>query len=150
MRGRTYRYFAGKPLYGFGFGLSYTSFTYNNLRITPLSVRAGDSVNVEGDVQNTGAMAGDEVVELYLMQPRGFETPLRVLAGFKRVHLALGKSAHISLAIDPRSLGQVDQKGHRVIVPGEYTVSLGGAQPQDAASVQSSKFNVTGTAELPE
>jgi beta-glucosidase len=150
MRGRTYRYFAGKPLYGFGFGLSYTSFTYNNLRITPLSVRAGDSVNVEGDVQNTGAMAGDEVVELYLMQPRGFETPLRVLAGFKRVHLALGKSAHISLAIDPRSLGQVDQKGHRVIVPGEYTVSLGGAQPQDAPSVQTGKFNVTGIAELPE
>jgi beta-glucosidase len=150
MRGRTYRYFAGKPLYGFGFGLSYTSFTYNNLRIAPLSVKAGDSVNVEGDVQNTGAMAGDEVVQLYLTQPRGFETPLRVLAGFKRVHLAPGESAHVSFTIDPRSLGQVDQKGHRVIVPGEYTVSLGGAQPQDAVSVQTGKFNVIGTGELPE
>ncbi len=150
MRGRTYRYFAGKPLYGFGFGLSYTGFAYHKLRIAPFSVEAGDEVNVEGDVQNTGAMAGDEVVELYLTQPRGFETPLRVLAGFKRVHLAPGKSAHVSFTIDPRSLGQVDQKGHRVIVPGEYTVSLGGAQPQDAASVENGKFNVTGTAELPE
>ena len=149
MRGRTYRYFTGKPLYGFGFGLSYTSFAYKNLKIAPSSVKAGDSVMVEGDVQNTGAMAGDEVVELYLAQPRGLETPLRVLAGFKRMPLAPGQSAHVSLTIDPRSLGQVDQKGNRVIVPGQYTVSLGGAQPQDAASVQTGKFNVTGTAELP-
>jgi beta-glucosidase len=71
-----------------------------------------------------------------------------VLAGFKRVHLGLGESAHVSLTIDPRSLGQVDEKGNRVIVPGEYTVSLGGAQPQDAASVQTGKFSVTGRAEL--
>jgi beta-glucosidase len=150
MRGRTYRYFAGKPLYGFGFGFSYTSFTYKNLRIALSNVKAGDAVNVEGDVQNTGAKAGDEVVELYLTQPRGFGTPLRVLAGFKRLHLAPGESAHVSFTIDPRSLGQVDQKGHREIVPGEYTVSMGGAQPQDATSVQTGKFNITGTAELPE
>ena len=144
MRGRTYRYLADKPLYGFGFGLSYTSFAYDNLKIT-----AGDSVTVEGDVKNTGRTAGDEVVELYLTQPKAFETPLRVLAGFKRVHLGPGESAHVSLTIDPRSLGQVDAKGNRVVVPGEYTVSLGGAQPQDAASVQTGKFNVTAKAELP-
>ncbi|MGD0200406.1 MAG: glycoside hydrolase family 3 C-terminal domain-containing protein [Bryobacteraceae bacterium] len=149
MRGRTYRYFADKPLYGFGFGLSYTSFAYNNLKIAPLTVKAGDSVTVEVDVKNTGAMAGDEVVELYLTQPRAFETPLRVLAGFKRVHLGPGESAHVTLTIDPRSLGQVDRTGNRVIVPGEYIVSLGGAQPQEAASVQIGKFNVTGKAELP-
>jgi beta-glucosidase len=148
MRGRTYRYFADKPLYGFGFGLSYTSFAYENLKIAPLSVTAGDPVTVEGDVKNTGAMAGDEVVELYLTQPKAFETPVRVLAGFKRVHLSPGESAHVSLTIDPRSLGQVDRTGNRVIVPGEYAVSLGGAQPQDAASVQTGKFNVTGTAAL--
>jgi beta-glucosidase len=136
MRGRTYRYFADKPLYGFGFGLSYTSFAYSNLRI------AQAPVTVEGDVKNTGAMAGDEVVELYLTQPKAFETPLRV-------HLKAGESAHVSLTIDLRSLGQVDEKGNRVIVPGEYTVWMGGAQPQDAASVQTGKFNVTGRAELP-
>ena len=149
MRGRTYRYFAGKPLYGFGFGLSYTSFAYNNLKIAPLKAKPGDPVTVEGDVKNTGAMAGDEVVELYLTQPKAFETPLRVLAGFKRVHLGPGESAHVSLIVDPRSLGQVDEKGNRVIVPGEYIVSLGGAQPQEATSVQVGKFNVTGRAELP-
>ena len=149
MRGRSYRYFTGRPLYGFGFGLSYTSFTYKNLKTAPSKVKAGASVVVEGDVQNTGAVAGDEVVELYLTQPQGSETPLHVLAGFKRVHLAPGQSAHVRLTIDPRSLGQVDEKGNRVILPGQYTVSLGGAQPQDAASIQTGKFKVTGRAELP-
>jgi len=144
MRGRTYRYLADKPLYGFGFGLSYTSFAYANLKVTQ-----SDSVQVEGDVKNTGRTAGDEVVELYLTQPKAFETPVRVLAGFKRVHLGPGESAHVSLTIDPRSLGQVDEKGNRVIVPGEYTVSLGGAQPQEAAAVQTGKFNVTGKVDLP-
>jgi beta-glucosidase len=149
MKGRTYRYFSDKPLYGFGFGLSYTTFAYSNLKIASSEVKAGDPVTVEGDVKNAGAVAGDEVVELYLTQPKAYETPLRVLAGFKRVHLAAGESAHVKLTIDPRSLGQVDANGNRGIVPGEYKVSLGGAQPQESASVQIGKFNITGKAELP-
>ena len=148
MRGRTYRYFAGNPLYGFGFGLSYTNFAYSNLKM-PSKVKAGEPVKVEADVKNAGAAAGDEVVELYLTQPKAFETPLRVLAGFQRVHLGPGESAHVILTIDPRSLGQVDDKGNRVIMPGEYVVSLGGGQPQESASVQTGKFNVDGKIELP-
>ena len=115
----------------------------------PKAVKAGDSVTVEADVKNTGGVAGDEVVELYLMQPKGFETPLRELAGFKRVHLASGQSAHVSLTVDPRSLGQVDAAGNRVILPGEYTVSVGGAQPGQADSAQTGKFEITGQATLP-
>jgi beta-glucosidase len=149
MQGRTYRYFTGKPLYGFGFGLSYTSFAYSDLKVVPPQVKAGEPVTIEGEVKNTGGVEGDEVVELYLTQPKAFETSLRELAGFKRVHLGPGDSAHISLTIDPRSLGQVDAKGNRVILPGEYTVSLGGAQPQDSASVQTAKFTITDRAELP-
>ena len=148
MRGRTYRYLADKPLYGFGYGLSYTSFEYSNLKV-PASVKAGEAVTVEGDVKNSGAMAGDEVVEVYLSQPKAFETPVRELAGFKRVHLGAGESAHVSLTIDPRSLGQVDEKGNRAIVPGEYTISMAGAQPQEAGSVQTGKFKVAGKATLP-
>jgi len=148
MRGRTYRYFADKPLYGFGFGLSYTNFEYSNLKV-PASVKAGEAVTVEGDVKNTGAVAGDEVVELYLTQPKAFETPLRALAGFKRIHIGAGESAHVSLTIDPRSLGQVDAKGNRVIVPGEYLVSFAGAQPQEAASVQTGKLKISGKTVLP-
>ncbi|HUB78816.1 MAG TPA: glycoside hydrolase family 3 C-terminal domain-containing protein [Bryobacteraceae bacterium] len=147
MQGRTYRYFEGKPLYGFGFGLSYTNFAYSNLKV-PSKVKAGDPVTVEGDVKNTGTAAGDEVVELYLKQPKAFETPLRVLAGFQRVHLEPGGSAHVSVKIDPRSLGQIDDKGNRVIVPGEYAISMGGGQPQEVPSVQAGKFSVEGKLEL--
>jgi beta-glucosidase len=149
MKGRTYRYFAGTPLYSFGYGLSYTSFAYSGLKVPTGEVAAGQPVAVEGEVENTGKVAGDEVVELYLTQPRDFETPLRVLAGFTRVHLAAGQSTHVGFTVDPRSLGQVDAEGKRSVLPGEYTVSLGGAQPDAGAAVQTARFRVTGTAELP-
>jgi beta-glucosidase len=149
MKSRTYRYFADKPLYGFGFGLSYTNFTYSNIKLSSSNIKAGDPVTVEADVKNTGSAAGDEVVELYLTQPKASDTPTRVLAGFTRVHLDPGQSTHVGLPIDPRSIAQVDSKGTRVILPGDYTVSVADAQPGDAASVQTGKFTVAGTAELP-
>ena len=148
MSARTYRYFDGKPLYGFGYGLSYTTFAYSNVKV-PSQLKAGEPLTVTGDVKNTGSMAGDEVVELYLSQPKQFETPIRVLASFQRIHLEPGQSAHVSLTVDPRSLGQVDAKGNRVVVPGDYVVSLGGSQPGESASIQTAKFRVTGKAELP-
>ena len=148
MSARTYRYFDGKPLYGFGYGLSYTTFAYSNVKVSP-QLKAGDPLTVTGDVKNTGSRAGDEVVELYLSQPKQFQTPIRVLASFQRIHLEPGQSAHVSLAVDPRSMGQVDAKGNRVVVPGDYVVSLGGTQPGESASIQSAKFTVTGKAELP-
>jgi beta-glucosidase len=148
MKGRTYRYFTDKPLYGFGFGLSYTDFAYSNLKLPTSEVNAGDPITVEGDVKNIGSAAGDEVVELYLTQPKAFETPIRVLAGFTRVHLSPGQSTHVGLTLDPRSIAQVDAKGVRAILPGEYTVSLGGAQPGDATSIQTGKFTILGKAQL--
>ena len=148
MRKRTYRYFDGKPLYGFGYGLSYTTFAYSNLQVPPV-VAAGKPLAVTGVVKNTGTMAGDEVVEVYLTQPKGFETAVRVLAGFKRIHLGAGESAKVTLTVDPRSLGQVDAKGNRVVMPGEYVVSLGGTQPGESAAVQTGKFKVTGKTVLP-
>ena len=106
-------------------------------------------VILRDDVKNTGAMDGDEVVEVYLTQPKASATPLRQLVGFKRLHLKAGDSAHISMTIEPRSLGQVDDTGNRVILPGDYSVSLGGAQPQDSAAVQTGQFKIAGTAKLP-
>ncbi len=73
MHNRTYRYFTGKALYAFGYGLSYTTFAYSDLKV-PQQVQAGDPVQVEAEVHNTGSAPGDEVVELYLTQPRVFET----------------------------------------------------------------------------
>jgi beta-glucosidase len=148
MQNRTYRYFAGKPLYPFGYGLSYTTFAYSELK-TPHTVTAGQPVQVETDVRNTGSVAGDEVVELYLTQPRGYETPIRELAAFKRIHLAAGATAHIGLTIDPRSLGQVDEQGNRIIIPGDYRVSVGSGQPGDASDVKTATFTISGKKELP-
>jgi beta-glucosidase len=147
MEKRTYRYFSGEPLYAFGYGLSYTTFGYDNLKLPSSNVKAGEPVIIEGDVKNTGSSSGDEVVEVYLTQPAGFETPLRVLVGFRRVQVNARQSTHVALTIDPRTLAQVNEKGDRVILPGDYTVSFGGAQPGDP-SVLTGKFTITGEATL--
>ena len=148
MRGRTYRYFDGKPLYPFGYGLSYATFSYSQLRL-PRTLPAGDSIPVAVTVTNTGSVAGDEVIEVYLTQPRGFETPRRVLADFFRLHLQAGQSSEAHLNLSPRAISQVDEQGNRVILPGEYTIFVGGAQPGDSASSQTGTFTITGTKDLP-
>jgi beta-glucosidase len=145
---RTYRYFTGQPLYSFGYGLSYTTFFYSHLHV-PSTVRSGDSGTVEAELRNSGNVAGDEVAELYLTQPRGYQTPVRKLVGFQRVHLAPGESKRLSLSIDPRSLSQVDHKGNHVILPGEYTICLGSTQPGAGVTTLTGDFTVTGQRELP-
>jgi len=147
MERRTYRYFTGQPLYTFGYGLSYTSFAYSRLHV-PATVHAGENVTIEADLRNNGSLAGDEVAELYLTQPRGYQTPVRKLVSFQRVHLARGASTHLSLTIDPRSLSQVDDKGNHMILPGEYTISLGSTQPGTGAITLTGHFTVTGQREL--
>jgi beta-glucosidase len=149
MANRTYRYFAGKPLYGFGYGLSYSRFQYSNPRLSSQSVPAGDPVDVEVDVKNLSDRAGDEVAELYLTQPKGTLTPLRTLAGFTRVHVAPGQTAHVKIQVDPRTLGQVNDKGERVILPGAYSVAIGGAQPAEFPGAVTATFNVTGSQTVP-
>ncbi len=148
MRNRTYRYFTGKPLYGFGYGLSYTTFDYSNVKV-PHQVQAGEPIQLEATVKNTGSVAGDEVVEVYLTQPRGFETPIHALAAFTRVHLKPGASSPVGLTLDPRAIAQVDEKGKRVVLPGEYIVSIGGSQPEGSASIQTATFTISGKKELP-
>jgi beta-glucosidase len=147
MKGRTYRYFDGKPLFPFGYGLSYTKFDYTDLK-GPAVLAAGDPAKFEVTVTNSGPVAGDDVVELYLQQPAAFQTPIRTLAGFQRVHLDPGQSAQIQFSIAPRTLGQVDEQGNRIILAGRYTVSVGGGQP-DSGSTQEGTFTIAGQKELP-
>jgi beta-glucosidase len=116
------------------------------MKLSSSSVKAGEPVSVEADVTNTSSIAGDEVAELYLTQPKLADTPNRILAGFTRIHLAPGQVTHVGLTIGPRSIAQVDAKGTRSVLPGKYAVFLGGSQP-DKTSL-SSIFTVTGTAEL--
>ena len=149
MKNRTYRYFTDKPLFPFGYGLSYTSFSYSAPKLASNSINAGDPVNVETEVKNTGKVAGDEVVELYLTQPHTDVSPRLALAGFSRVHLDAGQSTKVGFTIDPRSLGEVAANGDRAIVPGEYTVSIGGSQPDAGATTCTATFTIKGTQALP-
>jgi len=149
MQKRTYRYFGGKPLYAFGYGLSYASFIYSNLRLSSEKLQAGQPLTVEADVRNTAGISADEVTELYLEYPPSPGAPLRALKGFERVHLAPGETRHVAFKLNPRDLGQVTEKGEHRIMPGSYTVFVGGSQPTEGAHGLEAKFQITGEVKLP-
>jgi beta-glucosidase len=129
MKGRTYRYFTGEPLYPFGYGLSYTSFEYSNLTFNKPSFAADDDLVASVDVKNIGKMASDEVVQLYLTHAGLSGAALRSLAGFQRVHVNVGATEHVQIKVPNRNLSIVDSDGNRKIVPGEVQVWVGGTQP---------------------
>jgi beta-glucosidase len=136
MAGRTYRYFSGKPLYGFGYGLSYTSFTYSHLKLSQSKLIPGQSLTVEADVTNTGKWAGDEVVELYLRGPQGEGAPLHSLRGFQRLSLQPSETKHVIFPLRPAQLSEVDRHGKTALQAGDYSVFLGGAQPGLGAEME--------------
>jgi beta-glucosidase len=148
MANRTYRYFKGQPLYQFGYGLSYTTFAYDNLKLSTSTLHAGDTLTVEADIKNTGSRAGDEVAELYLIPPHTNVSPGLVLDGFTRLHLDPGETRHVTFKLDPRTLSQVDDKGTRAVTPGSYRIAVGGAQPT-GTNDQTANFTIEGTQELP-
>ncbi|HTJ86654.1 MAG TPA: glycoside hydrolase family 3 C-terminal domain-containing protein [Terriglobales bacterium] len=129
MKGRTYRYFTGEPLYPFGYGLSYTSFGYSNLHFDKESLGANDDLTARVDVKNTGTMAGDEVVEVYVTHPSVEAAPARALAGFKRIRVTPGATEHVQITVTNRQLSVVDGDGTRKVVPGELQVWVGEGQP---------------------
>ena len=149
MKGRTYRYFQGAPLYPFGYGLSYSTFAYSGLTL-PGAVQAGQPLPVDVTVTNTGNRAGDEVAELYLSFPDVKGAPLRALRAFQRVHLEAGASQKLHFDLGPRDLSMVTEAGEPVIALGEYTVSVGGGQPHTGAAVVTQTFHVDGQLALPE
>ena len=130
MAGRTYRFFEGEPLFHFGFGLSYTTFDYSDLEVTPSTLSGGESVRVSATVTNCGDMAGDEVVQLYVTDDEASApVPLRQLQGFTRIHLEPGKSRPVSFTLQPSQMACYTEEGKQVVEPGQFTVSVGGGQP---------------------
>ena len=151
MHGRTYRYFQGKPLYPFGYGLSYTTFKYSGLKLSTTSLVAGQPLSADVTVTNTGNLAGDEVAQLYLVPPQQGGNPLRSLEGFHRVQLAPHASTVVHFNLSPRDLSGVDDAGHREVRAGAYQIYVGGAQPAvPAANGVAQDFTITGSAALPE
>ena len=150
MKGRTYRYFEGEPLWPFGYGLSYTTFGYSDLVVPETGINAGDPLNASVTVTNSGKMAGDEVVQLYLKFPDVPGAPLRALRGFQRIHLEPGASQKVDFHLSPRDLSMVTDLGDIIVPQGKYTLSIGGGQPGTGAASVSGNFEVKGQIMLPE
>ena len=152
MEGHTYRYFKGAPLYPFGFGLSYTNLKYANLRLSTSRIKAGQDLKVTAEVVNAGDRAGDEVVQLYVTHVgASVPVPIRSLAGIQRVFLKPGQRQTVTLTLSPEQMSVIDDRGKRVIEPGDFLISVGGKQPgfsgyldAKTTGVVTSRFSVVG------
>ena len=132
MKGRTYRFFTGEPLYPFGHGLSYTTFAYSNLRTNTDSATANDTVTVSVDVTNTGRRAGDEVVQLYVQHVgSAVERPIRELRGYRRLTLKPGERRTVEMAVPVASLAYWDEAADRWVVEREQIRFQVGASASD-------------------
>jgi beta-glucosidase len=130
MENRTYRYFKGEPLYPFGFGLSYTTFKYSKLKVAK-TIQSGVEVTVTVNVKNTGKIAGDEVVQLYISNlGSSVPVPIRALKGFRRINLLPGENKTVTFSVSPDAFSVIDEHNKRVVNPGIFELTVGGSQPK--------------------
>jgi len=125
-RGDDYLDLTGQPLFPFGFGLSYTTFSYSNLRILPAEIPPDGRATVTLRVRNTGSRAGDEVVQLYLRDVLAtVARPVLMLAGFQRIRLEPGQERDVAFPLGPEQLRMLDREMRWVVEPGIFRVSVG-------------------------
>jgi len=118
------------PQYPFGFGLSFTSFTYSDIKLSAASIKKNQPVEVQATVTNSGKLGGDEVVQLYITDDKAStDVPQFTLNGIKRIRLAPGQSETVKFSISPDMLMMVNDKGEKVLEPGTFTISVGGSLP---------------------
>jgi len=118
---------SNEPLYPFGYGLSYTTFAYDNLRLSANELQPGDNLEVLVSVSNTGAVDGEEVVQLYVQDKVASVTrPLKELKGFTKVMLKAGEKKDISFSISMDNLKFYDINMNYVTEPGDFTIMVGG------------------------
>jgi beta-glucosidase len=130
-----------QPLYQFGYGLSYTTFSVSNLRLSSASVSSSGSLTASVDVTNTGSRSGDEVVQLYIHDPvASISQPVRRLRGFERVTLNPGKTQTVTFTLDRSDFGFYDNSGKFVVEPGQIDVYAGDSSGADMTK----SFTVTG------
>jgi beta-glucosidase len=147
MKSRTYRYFAGKPLYPFGYGLSYARFEYVSAKLSTTRLHTGDPLLVDAQVKNVGDRDGDETVEIYLL-PKGQKgAPLQTLIGFQKLPLRKGETKQVHITIEPRQLSIVAHDGQRLIQPGDYEIYVGGSLPSHGSG-DFLPFQIEGPAKL--
>ena len=130
MKGRTYRYMEAEPLYPFGYGLSYTTFAYSDIKVSSATVKKNQPVEVEVTVTNTGKVEGEEVVQLYITHVDSkIPAPLYSLNGIRRVKLAPGNSEKVKFIITPEMYSIINDKGASTVQSGKVRVSVGGSLP---------------------
>jgi beta-glucosidase len=150
MAGRTYRYFSGEPVYGFGYGLSYTKFAYGPVTITPRDGNADKGIFIETTLTNTGKRPGEEVAQVYLRFPDVPGIPRIALRGFERIQLAPRETRKLRLWLSPRDLGTVSPEGNGRVLAGRYQAFVGGGQPDSGLPGKWSAFTVNDTVKLPD
>jgi beta-glucosidase len=155
MLGRTYRYFSEAPLYAFGYGLSFTTFSYGNVRADRKELQGSEPVTVSAEVANSGALAGDEVVELYVSHSELDGAPIRSLVGFQRIHFAPGETRTVTFTLHDRELSVVDEDGARRVPKGVVSIWIGGGQPvlgdgQSARNGASTSVSIAAESVLPD
>lgn len=134
LKGQTYRYFKGEPLYPFGYGLSYTTFSYSDLKVGENN-KAGDSVKVSVTIKNTGNVAGEEIAQVYLSHLSApVPLPSHTLTNFKRMQLAPGEAKVVEFTIRPEAFSYFNKEGKRELKAGKFSVSIGGGQPKAKGS----------------
>ena len=126
MTGRTYRYFQGKPLFPFGHGLSYTTFTYGDVQL-PASAKDDETIKICVPVTNSGKMDGDEIVQVYIKKQSDTEGPIKALRAFKRVHIPAGQTIQVELELTPKQLEWWDAETNTMRTQaGKFDIMIGG------------------------
>lgn len=125
MEGRTYRYFRGEPMYPFGFGLSYTSFEYGQAKLSSTSAKPGRKLTLTVPVKNSGAVDGEEVVQVYVRSLDRADAPLKSLKAFKKVRIAAGKTVKVKLVLDDEAFFFYDGEDGLAPSPGRYEILYG-------------------------
>jgi beta-glucosidase len=125
-RGDDYNNLSGLPLFPFGYGLSYTSFEYSDIKLDKNNISKTDSATVSVTIKNSGTKDGNEVVQLYIRDLLASEArPVMELKGFQRIHLKAGESKTISFSITPELLSMLNDKMEVVVEPGDFRIMIG-------------------------